>query len=364
MEFITSIFSHLDSAIAIVLVLGGLIFIHELGHFLAFRSLGVGVVTFSIGMGPKIWGVKKGKTTYQIAAFPFGGYVSSVGEYSKEVEEIGFTQEEAVNNRPAWQRMYFAFAGPFANLLTAWVIYTVLAFTNGMSVPLPQIGEMLPDSPAVQAGLMEKDMITAIDGKNVSSWNEVPEIVNASNGQPLTFSVDRNGSPLDIVITPKKMPRTNIFGEEEIAWLVGIQPLGSVKNIPLSFSESLKQGVVQSWNMTVITLTGLKKMITGSVSADSVGGPLLIGEMIAKQAENGLVSVLLLAALISVNLGLLNLLPIPILDGGLIFFCLVEMVIRRPVPEKLQERLMQAGAVLLICLMVFATFNDVMRWFK
>ncbi len=106
MDFILSIFSHVDSILAIILVLGGLIFIHELGHFLAFRSLGVGIVTFSIGMGPKIWGIKKGKTTYQIAAFPFGGYVAAVGEYSKEVEEIGFTQEEAVSNRPAWQRMY------------------------------------------------------------------------------------------------------------------------------------------------------------------------------------------------------------------------------------------------------------------
>lgn len=116
--------------------------------------------------------------------------------------------------------------------------------------------------------------------------------------------------------------------------------------------------------MIVLTLTGLKKMVTGSVSADSVGGPLLIGEMIAKQAENGIVSLLLLTALISVNLGLLNLLPIPILDGGLIFFCLVEMIIHRPVPEKLQERLMQLGALLLIALMIFATFNDIMRWFR
>ncbi len=364
MDFILSIFSHLDSAIAIILVLGGLIFIHELGHFLAFRSLGVGVVTFSIGMGPKIWGIKKGKTTYQIAAFPFGGYVASVGEYSNEVEELGFTQEEAVNNRPAWQRIYFAFAGPFANLLTAWAIYTLLAFTSGMNILLPQVGLMIPDSPAVQAGLQAKDLITAVNGTPVNSWNQVPEIVNSSNGQAMTFTIDRNGETQDIVITPKKMPRTNIFGEEETAWLIGIQPLGTVRTEELGFAASLRQGVTQSWDMIVLTLTGLKKMITGSVSADSVGGPLLIGEMIAKQAENGLISVLLLAALISVNLGLLNLLPIPILDGGLIFFCLVEMIIRRPVPEKLQERLMQLGALLLIALMVFATFNDIMRWFK
>lgn len=364
MDFILSIFSHVDSILAIVLVLGGLIFIHELGHFLAFRSLGVGIVTFSIGMGPKIWGIKKGKTMYQIAAFPFGGYVASVGEYSKDVEEIGFTQEEAVNNRPAWQRMYFAFAGPFFNLVTAWAIYTLLSMTSGVNILLPQVGALLPDSPAFSAGLQEKDLITAIDGKAVSSWNEVPEIVNNSNGKAMTFSIERDNSLLNVTIEPKRMPRTNIFGEEEIAWLIGIQPLGTVRNEELGFSASLKQGITQSWDMIVLTMTGLKKMITGSVSADSVGGPLLIGEMIAKQAENGLVSLLLLTALISVNLGLLNLLPIPVLDGGLIFFCLIETLIRRPVPEKLQERLMQLGAILLIGLMIFATFNDIMRWFK
>ena len=364
MDFVSSFFSHSYSILAIILVLGGLIFLHELGHFLAFRSLGVGIVTFSIGMGPKIWGIKKGKTTYQIAAFPFGGYVAAVGEYSKDVEEIGFTQEEAVSNRPAWQRMYFAFAGPFANLLTAWAIYTLLSLTSGVNILLPQVGALLPDSPAVLAGLQEKDLITAIDGKAIDAWNEVPEIVNNSNGKAMVFTVERDNTFFDLTIEPKRMPRTNIFGEEEIAWLIGIQPLGTIRNEELSFSASLKQGVTQSWDMIALTLTGLKKMATGSVSADSVGGPLLIGEMIAKQAENGLVSLLLLTALISVNLGLLNLLPIPVLDGGLIFFCLIETVIRRPVPEKLQERLMQLGAVLLIGLMIFATFNDIMRWFK
>ncbi|HBV42049.1 MAG TPA: RIP metalloprotease RseP, partial [Desulfovibrio sp.] len=240
MDFIISIFSHLDSVIAIILVLGGLIFIHELGHFLAFRSLGVGIVTFSIGMGPKIWGVKKGKTTYQIAAFPFGGYVAAVGEYSKDVEEIGFTQEEAVSNRPAWQRMYFAFAGPFANLLTAWAIYTLLAFTSGMNILLPQVGALLPDSPAMSAGLQEKDLIVAIDGKTVSSWNEVPDIVNNSGGKTMKFTIERNNENMDVLIDPQKMPRLNIFGEEEIAWLIGIQPMGTVRTEELGFAASLK----------------------------------------------------------------------------------------------------------------------------
>lgn len=364
MELINSIFSHFDSALAIILVLGGLIFFHELGHFLANRAMGIGVVTFSIGMGPRLFSFKKGKTTYQIALLPFGGYVSAVGEYSKEVEELGFTQEEAVSNRPPWQRIILAFAGPFANLVIAWLIYTGLTFFIGQTTLLPQVGVILDKSPAIEAGLQKGDLIKKINGKEISSWEEVPAIINNSNGQALDMVVLRNNENIELQITPKKMPRTNIFGEEEIAWLVGIQPLGTVKTHEVSFGQSLIQGYEQTWHMISLTLTGLKKMVTGAVSADSMGGPLLIGEMIADQAKNGIVSVLLLTALISVNLGLLNLLPIPVLDGGLIFFCLIEIIIRRPVPEKLQERLMQVGAIFLIGLMIFATFNDIMRWFK
>ncbi len=364
MESILNVLSYWDSALAITLVLGGLIFFHELGHFLANRAMGIGVITFSIGMGPKLWSFKKDKTEYRLSWLPFGGYVAAVGEYSDEVEELGFTKEEAVYNRPPWQRMILAFAGPFANILLAWIIYVGLSFSTGLAIPLPQIGNILPDSPAISAGLEKGDTVLAIDGTALNQWQQIPEIVNASNGKTLDFEISRNDETLNLALTPKEMTRTNLFGEEEIAWLIGVQPFGSVRHEALTFSQSIKQGFDQTWTMITLTLTGLKKLVTGSVSADAVGGPILIGQMIGEQAKVGLTSLLLLAALISVNLGLLNLLPIPVLDGGMIVFCLIEMIIRRPVPEFIQEKSMQVGAFLLISLMVFATFNDIMRWFE
>jgi regulator of sigma E protease len=165
-------------------------------------------------------------------------------------------------------------------------------------------------------------------------------------------------------MTPLRSERTNIFGETEVAWLLGIQASGAVRYEPQGFIASAKLGLQHTWNMIDITVTSLKKLVTGSVAADSVGGPILIAQMLGQQAHAGLVPLLLLTALISVNLGLLNLFPIPVLDGGAILFCLIEIVIRRPVPEKVQEWSMKAGASLLIALMIFATFNDVMRWFR
>lgn len=364
MQSILHLFSYWDSALAVALVFGGLIFFHELGHFIAFRIFGVGVITFSVGMGPKLWGFKRGKTEYRLSWLPFGGFVSGVGEYSNEVESLGFTQEETVNHRPAWQRLLIAFAGPFMNLLIAWLIYWGLTAATGLAIPLPQVGGILQGSAAMQAGLQPGDIITAIDGAAVDRWAQVPEIVGASGGKTLEVVIERNGEALRFSMTPTRSERTNIFGEKETAWLIGVQVSGAVRYEKQGFFESARLGLVQTWNVIDLTYTGLKKMITGAVAADSVGGPILIAEMIGKQAQVGMVPLLLLGALISVNLGLLNLLPIPVLDGGAILFCLIELVIRRPVPEKVQDWAMRGGAALLIALMIFATFNDILRWFK
>ena len=364
MQSLLHYLSYWDAALAVVLVFGGLIFFHELGHFLAFRAFKVGVITFSIGMGPKLCSFKRGKTEYRLSWLPFGGYVSGVGEYSNEVESLGFTQEEAVNNRPAWQRLIIAFAGPFMNLVIAWIIYWGLTLSTGLAIPLPQAGAIMQNSAAMQAGMLPGDVITAIDSVAIDRWSQVPETVGASGGRTLKVDVLRNGEPLSFNMTPTRSERTNIFGEKETAWLIGVQASGAVRYEPKGFLDSAVLGLRQTWNMIDVTLTGVKKMITGSVAADSVGGPILIAQMLGQQAEAGIVPLLLLTALISVNLGLLNLFPIPVLDGGAILFCIVEIIVRRPVPEKVQEWSMRVGASLLIALMVFATFNDVMRWFK
>lgn len=364
MDFLQQLLSYVYPATAVVLVLGGLIFFHELGHFVANRLMGIGVVTFSIGMGPRLWGIRRGKTEYRLSWLPFGGYVAAVGEYSDEVEELGFTPGEAVCNRPAWQRLLMAFAGPFANLLIAWFIYWGLVFANGLALPLPEVGGVMEDSPAREAGLLPGDTILSIDGRPVDRWEQIPRYVGESGGKELAIDVRRGDETLSLSMTPRRMDRTNLFGETETAWLIGVQMGGAVRHEPMGFFASALEGLKQTGRMIDITVTSLKKLITGSIAAENVGGPILIAQMLGQQAQVGLEPLLLLAALISVNLGLLNLLPVPVLDGGLILFCLVEMIIRRPVPEKIQERAMQGGVVLLAALMIFATFNDVMRWFR
>lgn len=364
MDFLLHLLSYWDSALAVILVFGGLIFFHELGHFIANKMLGVGVITFSIGMGPKLFGFKYGKTEYRLSLLPIGGFVSAVGEYDHETESLGFSKEEALYLRPAWQRMLMAFAGPFANFVVAFVIYFGLCLTTGVSVSLPQISDPLPDSPAWAAGLRKGDTINSINGMPVSEWAQIPDMVSASGGKELTLKVTRENAGITLSLTPQRMTRTTIFGEEEEAWLIGVSPLGTVRHIPVGFGDAIREGLGQTARMTMLTWTGFKKLLTGRVSAKNVGGPVMIAEMLGSQAKVGMVPLLLLAALISVNLGLLNLLPVPVLDGGVILFGLVEMLIRRPVPEKLQNILLYIGVFLLVALMVFATFNDILRLFK
>lgn len=363
MDLLSTLLSYWDSALAVILVLGGLIFFHELGHFIACRMMGIGVVTFSIGMGPRLCSFHRGKTEYRLSWLPFGGYVASVGEYSDEVEELGFTPEEAITNRPALQRLLMAAAGPLANLLLAFLLYWGVAATAGMSIPLPQIGSIIPGSAAAEAGMLPGDTVLSIDGQALDEWGQIPEIVGASEGRPLRFVVRRGGQELSLTMTPARMDRTNMFGEQETAWMIGVGAGSAVRYEELGVFSAARQGLWQTWNVIDITAQSIKKLVSGSVAAENVGGPIMIAEMLGKSVEHGIMPLIMLAAFISVNLGLLNLLPIPVLDGGLILFCLIEMIIRRPVPEKLQEYAMRAGVAFLICLMLFATFNDVKRWF-
>ncbi len=357
-------FSLVYQVIAGILVLASVIFFHELGHFLMARALNIGVVTFSIGFGPKLLKYKTDRTEYCISLIPLGGYCALVGEYDKEVEEIGFTQEEALTNRPPLHKLLLAAAGPFANILLSFVIYFGIALHSGSTIVLPVVGDVMPESAAQEAGLQKGDFISKLAEKELHEWNEISEIITNMNGEEVKIEFIRNDNIFTATLTPKKDVRTNVFGEEEFVYLLGVTPLGETKHSPLGFFGALQDGVKQTVFMLDMTLTGLKKMVTGSVSADNIGGPILIAKVLGEQASVGIIPLLLFAALISINLGILNLLPIPVLDGGTIVFSIIEMIIRRPISEAIQERLMQGGAFLLLCLMVFATFNDVMRFFK
>ncbi len=351
----------LGTAVQAIIVLGFLIFFHELGHFLAARSLKIGVSTFSLGFGPKLWKKTWGKTEYCLSLIPLGGYVALVGDSEDAQLPEGFTAEESFSLRPAWHRLLVVAAGPFANFLLAWFICWGLAFAYGQTTLLPEIGTVMEDSAAQSAGMKEGDMVLSINGKPVPEWTDLSDSVEASKGAPLTFVVLRNGDNVSLEITPKAAMRKTIFGDEKASWLVGVRPTGKVRTEELGFMSAASVGAVRTWEMVSLTWQGLVKLVQRAVPADQVGGPIMIAQLVGQQAEAGFSALLALVALISINLAVLNLLPVPVLDGGHIVFCLIEMVTRRPLNERFRAITMQIGFFLLISLMLLATFNDVWR---
>lgn len=352
--------------ISVIVVLGGLICFHEFGHFLMARILGMGVSTFSLGFGPKLLKRKFGKTEYALSLVPLGGYVALVGESDPAEIPEGFTQKESFALRPAWQRLLVIAAGPLANILLAWLLCWVLAFGWGTPVMQPVIGGVQAESPAARAGLAPGDRIDAIDGIHIESWEQMSRAIAESEGRPMRLTVIRpdQDTALELELTAQKSTRKTIFGEDETAWLIGVRAGNSVSTTPEPFFAAAKAGAIQTWNMVSLTWQSFVKLAQRVVPLDQVGGPIMIAQMVGEQAHMGLPGLLALTALISVNLGILNLLPIPVLDGGQIVFCFYEMIFRRPLPVKAQEYATRIGLVLLLGLMVLATFNDVWRLIK
>ena len=360
----------LTTILAVIIVLGGLIFFHELGHFAVARALGMGVSTFSLGFGPKILTRKIGKTEYALSLIPLGGYVALVGESDEADIPEGFTPMESFALRPAWQRLLVVAAGPVANILLAWLLCWALSFGYGVPVLQPVVGAVTAGSPAASAGLAPGDRILSIDGKAVESWEAMSSTIAASDGRPLHLEVLRPGAEagadetMSVELTAERATRKTIFGEEETAWLIGVRAGNSVTAEPQPFWRAAVAGLRQTWSMVSLTWQSFVKLAQRVVPLDQVGGPIMIAQMVGEQAHQGLAGLLALTALISVNLGILNLLPVPVLDGGQIVFCLIEIIFRRPVPHKAQEWATRVGLFLLIALMVLATFNDVWRLFK
>ena len=356
--------------ISVIIVLGGLIFFHELGHFFMARLLGMGVSTFSLGFGPKILKHRVGKTEYALSLVPLGGYVALVGESDAADIPQGFTMAESFALRPAWQRLLVIAAGPVANILLAWFLCWILAFCWGTPVMQPVIGAVMPDSPAVRAGIIAGDRIEEVDGRHIESWDQMSEAITGSQGRPMRLLVSRpidNGErheTVELELTAEKSTRKTIFGEDETAWLIGVRAGNAVTTQPEPFWQAAKAGAIQTWHMVSLTWQSFVKLVQRVVPLDQVGGPIMIAQMVGEQAHHGLAGLLGLTALISVNLGILNLLPIPVLDGGQILFCLYEMIFRRPVPVRAQEYATRIGLVLLLGLMVLATFNDIWRLIK
>lgn len=354
----------LTSILAVVIVLGGLIFFHELGHFVVARGMGMGVSVFSLGFGKRLFGVTKGKTDYRVCAFPLGGYVQLVGESPDAELPDGFEAHESFSRRPPWQRMLVVLAGPVFNFLLAWLIFWGLVYSQGVQELLPVIGQVTNSSAAEEAGIVPGDRIIEIDGNRIDIWEDLVERIEANQGGRMLLTVQRGKELFSLHVTPRLQEKRNLFGEIKTMPMLGIAPKGEVVTRELGFLDSAIQGGRQIRDVSGLMIMGIVKLVERVIPWTDMGGVILISELIHKEAQNGLVNLLALTALISINLGILNLLPIPVLDGGHILFFFLETITGKPLSQQVQQAALKIGMLLLLMLMVLATFNDILRHFK
>lgn len=434
-----------------VVLLGILIFVHELGHFIFAKLMNVKVLKFSLGFGPKVLGKKHGDTEYMISAVPLGGYVKMLGE--DQGDEVGDEERQrAYNFQPVWKRFLIVVSGPVFNIVFAAFIF-ILLFVSGVPVTYPDIGRVDENSSASKAGLMMGDRVLAVDGKEIKSWNDIEAAVDAIPGKGLLFRINRRGEIIELRVFPEKKAEANIFGEDKEVWDIGIRPLfkpeiGEVvkgspadkaglkkgdaaveiegvtiqtwydmtdiihKNPdrPLRFkvkrggelmdltitpgrssfkisgnggkkeigligvkpagndfirrygpAGAVSLGLRMTWNWVSLTFVSIVKLIQQVIPAATIGGPIQIFQMAGEQAAHGAMSFFMFMAVISINLGVLNLLPIPILDGGHILFLGIEAVRRKPVTERVMMISQRVGLMIILAVMVLAFYNDIMR---
>ena len=342
-----------------VLVLGLLIFIHELGHYLVAKWLKIGVSTFSLGFGRRIWGFQRGKTEYRVSLIPLGGYVKLVGEYPEaqinnpDVRKEPDEPEKSFCLRPVSHRLAVISAGPLFNIALAILLSWGLHL-GGIPVPGTWVGDVLPDTPAQKVNLQTGDHIVAIDGKPIQKWSELVEIVRENANKRLVFTVKRGRQSFETPIIPTSK---GVTGKKLGYGRIGISIGQGTYTERFGFLESLGKGIEQNYRIASLTLITLYSMLTKTIPAD-IGGPIRISVVAAEQARRGFGHLIMFTILLSVNLAILNLLPIPVLDGGHILFLLIEGLRGKPVNLRLREMAMQVGTVLLIGLMIFATYKD------
>jgi regulator of sigma E protease len=353
----------LTTILATIIVLGILVFVHELGHFLLAKRLGVGVLTFALGFGPKLIGKKMGETEYKICAVPLGGYVKLIGENpEEEVKEED--RGRSFSFQPIWKRALIISAGPFFNFFLAVVLFSLVNLLVGIpSSPTAKIGEVSAGFPADVAGLKKGDLVLSINGEEISQWEDLSRIIRGSKGKELFLKVKRDGETLEIKVIPKPTTQKNIFGEEIQTFLIGITPAEEVVLKKVDPFYAIGGGFLQTWNGIKLTILGIVKLIQRVIPAKEIGSPIMIAKLAGEQAKKGILSLALFTAIISINLGIINLFPIPILDGGHFLFLALEAVLRRPISIKKMEIAQQVGLVFIILLMLFAIRNDVMRYF-
>jgi regulator of sigma E protease len=453
----------MNSFLIFIVVLGILIFFHELGHFVVARIFGVGVERFSLGFGPRIFGRIIGRTDYRVSLIPLGGYVKMVGDEPDaelDPEDLPY----AFTHKNVAIRSLIVIAGPLFNVLLAVLIFSFVLFFVGLPSIRPFIRGVDPNSPAARAGLQVNDQVTAIDGKPIQSWRDIEDVLSANEGTPVKITVRRQGAKREFDVTPKRVNAKNVFGDDITYFDIGISgsaelqaivdkvmdgmpaqkaglqhgdqilaiddqpienwqrmqeivsnskgktltfkvrrgeeifktrltpeivqeknPLGVKQSayrigisapstivpqrdqmtIHFNLLQAAGNGVVHTWEVSKTTVYFFGKLIQGKIPMESIGGPIRIAIMAGQEADQGLMQLFNFIAIISIQLAILNILPIPVLDGGHLLFFAFEAVLRRPVSLRMRETAQQIGIFFLILLMIFVFYNDItLTWFK
>jgi regulator of sigma E protease len=371
MDFLASLVGWIwHYGIMFLLVLTLVVFIHELGHFLVARWCGVTVKTFSIGFGPEIYGFyDKYGTRWRFAWIPLGGYVKFIDDdnassFGGEKQLNPSERAGAFHSKPVASRAAVVAAGPIANFILAIVLYSALNATFGLHILPPLVDAVVPNSPAEKGGFKAGDVIVAINGNKIDRFDELQRMVGSSAGDELTFNVDRGGQAIILKATPNVDEQRDAMGRTFRRGLIGIQRAiapDKVQTVHVGVPEAIMLGFSETYGNITQTLAGLRDIVTRRQSTEQMGGPIMMAEVTAKVAELGIEPLLRWIAFISANIGFLNLLPIPVLDGGHLMFYAFEAIRRKPASERLQLMGFQVGLALLMMLMVFVNLNDIMN---
>jgi regulator of sigma E protease len=353
--------------IPVLVVLGIMIFFHELGHFLAAKYFGVKVLKFALGFGPKIATREVGETEYSIRYFPLGGFVKMLGEDENDEESVNIPPDEelrAFNHQHALKRIAIVAAGPVFNLILAVILFFGLYLVAGDQILTAEIGEVIEGSPAQKAGLKEGDLIVSTQDIEIKKWEDLREIIKDKAGIKISMVIRRGDKLIPVSVIPEESVAQNEFGEDVKTSRIGIVTAGKFEKIEIGPIEALKLSFTDTWKWIKLTCLVIVKLFQGVVSIKNVGGPIMIGQMTGQITQENVAYLVPFMAVISINLGILNLFPIPILDGGVIFFLLIELIIGRPLSTKKRELAQKIGLSLLIALTLIVFYNDILRLFQ
>lgn len=374
-DFFSTLFSThgvlIGTIVPFLFVLTVVVFVHEMGHYLVGRLCGIGARAFSIGFGPELVGFTDRRgTRWKISAIPLGGYVKFVGDMTPtsrpdqaETETLSEAEKQvAFHTQAVWKRALTVFAGPFFNFLLTVTVFAVMFAMFGRFVSEPTVAEVRPDSPAAAAGFMPGDRFVSVDGTPVETFGDVQRLVSGRAGDKLEFVVRRDGREVSLTATPEPSEQEDALGNTVTIGVIGVvnnEVLGQPRHVEYGPLAAVGQAVTQTGQVIARTGHFLKRFVAGREDRCQLGGPVRIAEMSGQAAQLGFAWLVQLVALLSVGIGILNLLPIPPLDGGHLVFYAIEAIIRRPVPEQVTEVLYRAGLLAVLVFMAFVFWNDI-----